>query len=298
MGEQRQKFLFPVTLDATSGSIDVSETGGGSDTITLTGKYWAHNDSSMSASFASLFEDLISELNSSSSLQGNYSIAAGAPLGPSSEIGNFGLTISMTGSPSAFSFTPSAPSTTPSPTLADCLGMPKSGAVNSIGTTMHFPMLYAGSWVAPHMRTLAAPDVEPLLFPSTEFVELEDAYSMDYGDRNLRLWRFEEIAAAHIFRARASIEGYADTAGLTFGDGNNAFEELYKQAVRNEDIIVVNYSETTPGDLQIDAHDYEVVRFLPTKRLSDIIGTRPKRLAGEFYDLQFRTVRRSGDLNY
>lgn len=178
----------------------------------------------------------------------------------------------------------------------DLLGWSASWVTNSpTGTITRSPQSCRGVWVSPEgawdkrswaSRTIynAAPD-QP---------ERSDAYQLDWGGRRVRTVQYSWLPAALIHKSRALLPEYAATAQLVAGDTAAAFEHVWEQLARLQDVLIVHDEGASCG-LSVAAHPWEAVRLASTagaERFDALV--RLLATGGEQYELTLPVVHVGG----
>jgi hypothetical protein len=125
---------------------------------------------------------------------------------------------------------------------------------------------------------------------------ISDAVSVEWDSGRNRHFRYEWVKSPHIFTERA--DDTADTAWLTDSnlaalDTLNAFDDVWVNLARLQPALVIHNLATV--DLQLDTHDYELVRLLREDQAGSFESViEMQREAGEFYaidlDVQIDTT--------
>jgi len=114
-----------------------------------------------------------------------------------------------------------------------------------------------------------------------------DLYQVEWNTDTYRRFVYEYVPAQHVHEGRTGDAGYAATAQLDDGDGNNAFETLWLQASRLANIVVQhNIAGLTRSVLTTTSR--EVIRFANIDQRRDFANcVNMSRSNGELYTIDF-----------
>lgn len=275
----QDRWIPPVEIDATKQQLFLKE-GGANRTVNVpVGTYYAHNDATLHATYPSIYITLKGLLDAATGLVWSFE-AATPTLSTEQTLG--GLKIQADGSWELGLFSDF--------NKTGLLGFPQGvGYLADAGddsiTSTH---TIKGIWLSPEEASSKEGYPEQVLNRSTEYIELEDYYATDHGERLPREFVYEYILAAHVHSTRANHAGYAQSAGLTVGDTHNAFEDTWRPWAKGENIIIVH--NVNPNTLNVVGEGYEVVRCSSDESKNFKRVAQMMRTGGEYYRLTMPCV--------
>lgn len=292
-----ERWLYPVTIDATNRNFVVEEDGGGTTAISLPeGEYYVHTGAE------GLLGVLAAALNASGALSGTYAFE---PITPTQtlSLGRCGIRLRVSGLTTSLDVTLAGGGSVTQPTLAQALGLgtrTAGGVFSAVADGADFVLdslySYAGSWVPFERRATYQPDPTGIAFASSQYAERADFYVMDYGERMHRLVSYEYLPSTRIFYGRADLPEYADNAEEAREDSSNAFELMWRRLRRGDRVYVTEYD---PG-IELDLAEPVTTGLSGTSDLLafDSVDTAQSmasyatemRRAGEYYRVEGRFV--------
>lgn len=284
--------MWPTTLDSSSNTV-VWDENGTTQTASLTTSqdYYAHNDTDSALPANALYDELITQMESSGA--DNYSVSSATPSG--SEVTNGGLTVTNdTGNNWGWLFSDSNFDLDPR-----LLGYGSSPSDPSLATSQTGPRTVYSQWqswsifVDGNHAIRKSDDQRHDLATSSD--KAEDAFQLQYGpDRIVREWVYHWIPAAHVRKDKANRGQHADNAGLASGDTNNQWADLHDRMADLDEILVV-HDNADDSDLTVADHGWEGYKLdSMAHRHSFREALSLERKKGEIYHLMWPTVQTSG----
>ncbi len=300
-----ERWLYPVTLDATNNTFEVSEDGVVFRSVTLTpGDYYITY--SVGAGDG-LLDELVTQINATTGLTPGYDVDPVTPSGTSG-LGLIGIRlIAPITTPLTLRF-PASTGSTSRPTLAQMLGMEEGDNVGTLfdgeGVVESFGAL-AGVWIPGVRRTSYEPQPVGLVSYSTEYAERGNGYGLDRGRRRLRAVAYEYIPSTRVFFGRANLPEYANNAEEATGDTSNSFELMWRRLSAGDSIFVVHYGPGEDIDLSVPDTSYGAARAADEVVAANVEGAQVHSaiatmqvLGGELYRVGFDVATVASSYDY
>ena len=300
-----ERWLYPVTLDATNNTFEVSEDGVVFRSVTLTpGDYY------MTYSVGAgdgLLDELVTQINATAGLTPGYDVD---PITPRATMGLGRIGIRITApivTPLTFRF-PTSTGSTSRPTLAQMLGMEEGDNVGTLfdgeGILDSWGAL-AGVWIPGVRRTSYEPQPVGLVSYSTAYAERSGGYGLDRGRRRLRSVAYEYIPSTRVFFGRANLPEYAINAEEATGDTSNSFELMWRRLSAGDSIYVVHYGPSEEVDLSVPDVSYGAARAADQVVAENVEGAQVHSaiatmqvLGGELYRVGFDVATVASSYDY
>ena len=302
----RDVWLYPIEVVAgVNDQIVWTETANSLSITVAPGVYWCFNGSAPAAvgasTYLSIYSQIASQMSGASFLLGNNVTYTFRAITPTSSVLQDGAGIALVGSKADFLSLNLTATTFDQRIFGFAAGA--TGSVASVaapsgsGREVQGPLTRWGAWVSPVEATSRLSTPRRLIEYATAYTEREDAYAVDYGNRQTRAHVYEYVPAGHVREGRADDPQYADAAELATGDTHNAFETTWEALARLDEVMVVHHLEGDTIDLAVTTHSYEVVRIGDAAQGQDFSRVASvMRTAGEWYKLEVTTTpRRSAD---
>lgn len=137
--------------------------------------------------------------------------------------------------------------------------------------TQDYEILQSGSFVysSPHtgLGSWLSPDYADTKFPWDRYDQQSIAagwgtgQTTRHGTKKIRNFQYSHVPGGHTFADRNQVTQWAENAGLNLGDGNNAFEHLWRSIAAGSKAVVVHDHdwEGVNGDVLSGGAGIEVV---------------------------------------
>ncbi len=147
------------------------------------------------------------------------------------------------------------------------------------------PYTVNGRWISHSLLDGVATDKQPDRYRNVKFSSprISDATTVTWDTGTHRRMLYEYVPAAHIYPARANEYEYAHHGELGHYDANNGWLGVWESLARLDDVLLVH---NACEDLQVDSHDYEVVR-MREERQAERLSAVAKRMGigGDYYEI-------------
>ena len=263
------------------------------DTVTLdAGTYWPHTDSAPAA-YPGLYTHILTKMNAVAvgyAFEMTYILPTGA-----GSTWPWGIRIS-TSPAQAWTWNPAG-----TINATQALGWRTTdGATVATSGRVDSPRMARYQWHPTEPPSQYRSTPHRVVTMSTEYVERQDAYAFDQGERRKREVVVEYQVAAHVYKNAADFNGWYQTAGVTPSDDNNALEWCWDALNRGAPLIWVWYEDGEALDLLTsNGEGYAEVAVMsePDQRQDFGALLRTIRVAGEMYTITINTVRVDDDDN-
>lgn len=290
---ERDWWLWPIVVTASTNGVVLSESGGSTFTVTIeAGTYFLHRDSSQESTYPSILTAIETALDAEATTN-TYDFEVATPTQSVDQLTTGVRLVGASGAPSvSFSLDFSSGSFTLDPRVLGFLDT-QSADVTSVahGSDYAITAEYTcfGVWRAFSLFGGEAAekrgDLHTLSIDSHK--RGSDRYTLEWFEEEpYRTIIYEKVHAAHVYRYAARQSSYAVVGELAQYDTHNAFYHVWRQLKSGRACIVIHNVGDT-WDLQIDAYDAEAVKRADSWPTSFREWTgEPVNQAGEFYTLR------------
>lgn len=305
------RILIPITIATGSNDTIQIEEDSGSCVITITleaGTWYLHDDDSLHATYPGLYRAiryLTAQATGTYTGYGSVAVTGTktnsytwAAVDPTSSTSMTGLGLRLNGynavSADAFIIDVSD-STMDMRWFGQLTAVPADPTSGGSGTDKYIdsPGTRFGDWI-PYgidgFATAVEKDPVPWRIAQYSSDKIADSQAVIWGTGKLRHFQYQYIHSAHVHEERADQTGYASQGDLATGDKNNTFHSVWERLTAMGVCIVVH---DDISDLQVDSHDYEVIKLAASSPDWEQFVSR-QRSGGDFYRVDFRAFRIAG----
>lgn len=108
-----------------------------------------------------------------------------------------------------------------------------------------------------------------------------EAQIVVWDDGSIRTFRYEDVPGVEVYQTRASEAEWAGTTGRATGDNHATWYYVWDALGDGLECVVVHDST---GDLQVDTHDYEIVRQWTEADWPEF--AQEMRISGDYYAIE------------
>jgi hypothetical protein len=242
-------WLYPIEIEAGDDLVRVYDAGTEYVVNLGPGIYYAYQ-----GQFYGLYPSLFDALETALAAQGVFYTFDSATPTESSQFADSGVEITRTSGPADFGILPGT-----SPTILSALGLDAFG-VSGLGVqTVAGKYSRWCCWQEPlHAMRLKRKDMAQTQFANAGHSPAVKQLTR-WGSHYFRRMRYGWLAAAHIYREKASLADYAAVGGLAAGDLNNTFEDVWTHGLsKHRHVIIVHDWDASMG-LTIPTSSREIV---------------------------------------
>lgn len=291
-------WLTPITIDSTNNVIVVTEDPSGSPTvITITidaGTYYLHDDSSFHATKKGLLYTIKTLLNDGTtaglgtvtgSSANTYSWSAQTPT-TSTGLANNGLRLTAASTATVWEVTWTGATTLDAHLFGSILSSPivDDTSSNSGGDQVFtWPHATKHRMVTRDLGDGHAVDKRRVPYKDVRWSSQRpsDSVAVVWDEGYFRIMRYEDVPGVEVYEERASEAEWAGTTGRGTGDTKAVWFDVWDALSVGGDVIIVHDSAS---DLQVDTHDYEVVRLWEVTPWDQF--AQQQQLSGDYYTIE------------